>query len=257
MVGSDEEALLIEAEEVAPRSWPRRVVLPGLLLALCSAAFVFMPRTQIVQAPSRLEQLIKLHALTKNGVHLDDQAIHGVVDRFRVKSGRFGHYVRRLSDNETEDAEVLQMLTDQFGLSKECAGALMETVEMMMNAIAEIVSDIMTKCFGEDMVPNGECTEEEMNAMAEKMFGDLAAKCQADGDACSVTVTDPEDAKAEPESILFCMPKECHDEAKQAVKALMMEEEELEEEQEGESDPDKKAANEKAMEDAMTIKCGE
>lgn len=247
----------MEAEEVtiAPPSWRRRVVLPGLVLALCSAAFVFMPTAQVVQTPNRLEQLIKLQALDQHGVHLDDVVVHGVVDRMSTKPGRVGRYLRRLQSEEMSDAEVLKMLEDA-GLSKDCAKGLVETVEMMMKAIVDLMTDIITKCFDEDMVPNGECSEEEMDEMAEKMFGDLMTKCHADGDACNITVADPENAEAAPESFLLCVPQECHKEAKLAVKVLYGEAEELEEEESGVTDPDTKAEDEKKMEEAMTIKCG-
>lgn len=253
----DEEALLpVEAAEAVTtsRSWSRRVVLPGLVLALCSAVLLLPARatTAQVQAPHRLVELIKLHALDTHGVRLSDSAVGSAVARARAKPGRTGRLARRLSSEETTDQDAMKLL-QQAGLSEACSGAIAQTVEDMMDEFSKLLADTLVNCIGAGLFGTGGCEEEDTDASVDQFFGNLTQDCTESGDNCNVTFTDPGDAEAEPESQHFCVPKECHAEAKGAVKFLIGEAEELEgEEAEGDAG---EGIDKESIENAIQLEC--
>jgi len=259
---SDEEVLLLDAAEqavtTAPGSWRRRIGLSGLALAACAAALMLLPAressVQMAQPPHRLAELIKLHALDHHGVRLSDSAVVATVTRARAKPGRAGRWARRLSEKVPDEEDVVQLLEGE-GLSDACSGALVEMEEGLMTAFGELLANSMMECLGAAFFDMEGCEEGETEATFDEFFNSMTTDCTASGDSCDVTFTNPEVAEATPETEKECVPKECHDEAKDAVKYMIEEPQKLE----ADAGDDLPAAGDEILNDvseAFQIDCG-
>lgn len=201
------------------RSYARLVLACMMIAAVCVVVIVVPGEGDagwISKKHGKLAHLVQLHALNVHGKFLSNSDIEGALKLARSKKGQAGRIARKLADVEEDPLDKDELV--EAGLSKPCASAIEAKLTEILMKFSELLADTMISCLTAGLF-GGPCDEDSDKSM-DKFIGDLGRDCQTTGDACNVTFTDDEGGELQRESQMFCVPKECHDEASKLVDVL-------------------------------------